>query len=315
MKLAKENFHVEAFTEFPTYMAENSWFGFKLDADDPKGPKQTIAMSWLAYEKTTGATAGALILGDTKLRSDEELVMNFGLSSAGGVQEAESQQMIEDIMNRRQAIAAGAPAPGAWNPMMAATGAMDSMSPGPLSPMKSPMSSMTSTSSSTSSTSSRAVPVVGSGSILSTRGWSPMLNDSFIMGGVHSGHQFHVVLNNEESGLFGRTSNSGLTGRDNWRLFIRANPRMLWDSERGVPRVLMREFICLQASGYQPNFERQELIFGSKKDGAADKAIFRVYLKALHEVGFHDAARSKDKIVSAVAEFLFGDKEALKGAL
>ena len=58
-----------------------------------------------------------------------------------------------------------------------------------------------------------------------------------------------------------------------------------------------------------------QLIFGSKKDGAADKAIFRVYLKALHEVGFHDAARSKDKIVSAVAEFLFGDKEALKGAL
>jgi hypothetical protein len=176
------------------------------------------------------------------------------------------------------------------------------------------MSSMTSTSASTT-TASRAVPVVGSGSILSTRGWSPMLNDSFIMGGVHSGHQFHVALNNEEAGLFGRTSNSGLTGRDNWRLFIRANPRMLWDSERGVPRVLMREFICLQASGYQPNFEKQELIFGSKKDGASDKAIFRVYLKALREVGFHDAARSKDKMVSAVAEFLFGDKEALKGAL
>ena len=50
-------------------------------------------------------------------------------------------------------------------------------------------------------------------------------------------------------------------------------------------------------------------------DGTSDKAIFRVYLKALHDVGFHDAARSKDKIVSAVAEFLFGDKEALKGAL
>lgn len=314
MKLAKENFHVEAFTEFPTYMTENSWFGFKLSADDPKGPKQSIAMSWLAYEKTTGATAGTLILGDTKLRTDEELVANFGLSSAGGVQEAESQQMIEDIMNRRQAIATGAPSPGAWDPMMAATGGMDQMIPSPMSPMKSPMSSMTSTASSTT-TSSRAPPVVGSGSILSTRGWSPMLNDSFIMGGVHSGHQFHVALNNEETGLFGRTSNAGLGGRDNWRLFMRANPRMLWDSERGVPRVLMREFICLQASGYQPNFEKQELIFGSKKDGTSDKAIFRVYLKALREVGFHDAAHSKDKIVSAVAEFLFGDKEALKGAL
>ena len=312
MKLSKENFHIGAFTEFPTYVSDNSWFGFKLEKDDPKGPKQSIAMAWLAYEKTTGATAGALILGDTKLRSNEALVFNFGLSSAGGVQEEESLRMIEDIMNRRQAIATGAPVPGAWSPMMAATGAMDSMSPGPLSPMRSPMSSMTSTSSST--TSSRAVPVVGSGSILSTRGWSPMLNDSFIMGGVHSGHQFHVALNNEEAGLFGRTSNSGLTGRDNWRLFIRANPRMLWDSERGVPRVLMREFICLKASGYAPNFEREQLIFGNKKDGAADQAGFRVYLTALHELGFQRAAESKDKLAKAVSEFLFEDGDALKGA-
>ena len=314
MKLSKENFHIEAFTEFPTYVSDNSWFGFKLEKDDPKGPKQSIAMSWLAYEKTTGATAGALILGDTKLRSDEALVFNFGLSSAGGVQEEESLRMIEDIMNRRQAIASGAPVPGAWDPAMTATGFADSMSPSPLSPMKSPMSSMTATSSSTSRTSSRAVPVVGSGSILSTRGWSPMLNDAFIMGGVHAGHQFHVALNNDESGLFDRTKNAGLSTRDNWRLFFRANPRSLWDSERGVPRVLMREFICLKASGYAPNFEREQLIFGNKKDGAADKAVFRVYLTALHELGFQRASESKDKLAKAVSEFLFEDGDALKGA-
>jgi hypothetical protein len=351
MKLSKENFHIEAFTEFPTYVSDNSWFGFKLEKDDPKGPKQSIAMSWLAYEKTTGATAGALILGDTKLRSDEALVSNFGLSSAGGVQEEESLRMVEDIMNRRQAIATGAPFPDSWDPMIAATGAMDQMSPSPMAPMSPPslvrptssMTPMRPTTSMrpTSSLSSAppgawdpsmtatgsmgpmapspmrpmtAVPVVGSGSILSTRGWSPMLNDAFIMGGVHSGHQFHVALNNDESGLFDRTKNAGLSTRDNWRLFFRANPRSLWDSERGVPRVLMREFICLKASGYAPNFDREQLIFGNKKDGAADKAVFRVYLTALHELGFQRASESKDKLAKAVSEFLFEDGDALKGA-
>jgi hypothetical protein len=193
--------------------------------------------------------------------------------------------------------------------MMAATGSVGPMTPSPMSPM----SSMTSTSSSTT-TASRAVPVVGSGSILSTRGWSPMLNDSFIMGGVHSGHQFNVVLTSEEQALYDRSMNSGLTGRDNWRLFMRANPGMLWDSGRGVPRVLMREFICLLASGCKPEFERQALMFSSPKSPPSE-ASFKGYLEALHGVGFHDPERSKDKVVSKVAEFLFADKEALKGAL
>jgi hypothetical protein len=141
-----------------------------------------------------------------------------------------------------------------------------------------------------------------------------MLNDAFIMGGVHSGHQFHVALNNDEAGLFARTKNSGLTARDNWRLFLRANPRTLWDSERGVPRVLMREFICLKASGYTPTFESEQLIFGNKKDGAADKATFGVYLTALHGIGFQRAAEAKPELIKAVGKFLFDDDDALKGA-
>ena len=282
MHLGKQNFHEQAFTEFPTYMAENSWFGFKLDNDDPKGPKRSIGLSWLAYEKTGGATAGSLILGDTKLRSDEDLVMNFGLSSADGVQEEESRRMVEDIMNKRKVIAAG-------------------------------------TSSSTTTTTFSVpppppVPVVGSGSILSTRGWSPLLNDSFIMGGVHAGHQFHVALNNDETGVFARTRNAGLSVRDNWRLFLRANPRMLWDGERGLPRVLMREFICLQASDYEPNFEHDQLTFKCKKGGASDKAAFRVYLKALHDVGFHTPTESKAKLAKEIAKFLFENDTALDGA-
>lgn len=289
MHLGKQNFHEQAFTEFPTYMADNAWFGFKLDNDDPKGPKRSIGLSWLAYEKTGGATAGSLILGDTKLRSDEDLVMNFGLSSADGVQEEESRRMVEDIMNKRKDIAAGTSS--------AAPSASSSSAASRFSPPPPPL------------------PVVGSGSILSTRGWSPMLNDSFIMGGVHAGHQFHVALNNDETGVFARTRNSGLAVRDNWRLFLRANPRMLWDGERGLPRVLMREFICLEASDYEPNFEHDQLIFKCKKGGSADKAGFRVYLKALHDAGFQTPTESKGGLVKEIAKFLFDDEKALDGAL
>ncbi len=274
MHLAKQNFHTEAFTSFPTYMSDNPWFGFKSDKDDPKGPKRTIAMAWLAYEKTNGATAGTLILGDTKIRSDEELVANFGLSSAGGVQEQESLAMVEALFNTRQVIASNA----------------------------------------LHASAQVATPVVGSGSILSTRGWSPLLNDSFIMGGVHAGHQFQVALNTEEAATFGRTKNAGLTTKDNWRLFLRANPRTLWDSERGVPRVLMREFFCLEVSGYKANFEKDQLIFGSKKEGSSDKASFLEYLKALSDRQFHKPADSKDKLITEISKFLFDDENALKGA-
>ena len=37
------------------------------------------------------------------------------------------------------------------------------------------------------------MPNIGQGSILSDQNWSPLLNDSLILGGIHRGREFHFL--------------------------------------------------------------------------------------------------------------------------
>ncbi len=47
-----------------------------------------------------------LLLGDTKIRSDAELLMNFGLvSNTNTQQEAKDIKLVEELMAKRAAIA------------------------------------------------------------------------------------------------------------------------------------------------------------------------------------------------------------------
>lgn len=315
-KLDFHTFHSEAFTAFPQYKTDNAWFGFDPpgDAHDPKAPGPCIASCWLAYQKAQGTTTGLLILGDSKIRTEHDLVLNFGLSSANGVQEAQSIREIEDLQNQRDGIAAGELGGGFFGTGMA----VELPVAGP-PPLTSANFMKSSSGAGASPSRSSALPVVGQGAILSTKGWSPMLNDTFIMAGAHSERGFYIALSPEEKSTFERTANAGLEPKDNWRNFIVANPRMLWDVgsrpavNTGLPRVLLRELLGLQAFGYKPQFDRQQLAFECKNKAVSDGASLSGYLAALKQRRFED--NDKATLIPAMAEFLFDDKKALDGML
>jgi hypothetical protein len=278
-KLTRFAFYQQAFTAFQRYSRDNAWFEFQTPGNkfDMETPVSYIFASYVAYERVYENPTKITLLGDTKLRTDYDLVKNFGLSSAKGVQEEECKKFIEDLQNHRQDIAAGI--------------AIKSSSSLLIKP--------------------EAVPVVGAGSILSTQKWSPMLNDSFIMAGVHYGYDFGLALTGEEIVTYDSCV-SPTDDKERWRQFFRKSPGSLWSESKAgsFPRVLMRELIGLMTFGYEPRFHKDQLSFTVKYSQAASEASLSGYLTALSRLRFQD--KDKQQCMGAVANFLFGDAEALK---
>jgi hypothetical protein len=241
-------------------------------------------MAWRCYEGVTRNALQMILLGDTKIRSDADLVMSFGLASAGGIQEDKDRAMVEQIIAERPANAPAGP----------------------------------------------AVAVVGPGSILSTRMWSPILNDALIIAGAHTRQDFLFALNDDERrdwglhigaeeferrrAVFGEAvKRPGVLPAsppapaakmlDRWAAFFRRNPRIFWD--RGNPRVFVRELLGLKLFGYSPELSDQQLGFACTNPGAANIAGFRAYLQGLRAARFH--ARDRLALMRSVSEFLFGD--------
>ena len=101
--------------------------------------------------------------------------------------------------------------------------------------------------------------VVGSGSILNDKDWTPLLNDCFILGGVHGGHEFHLAEDNVDP-HFTKLARSTLTIAEKWKDYFRANPGTFWDIIE-VPRILAREMVGLKVFGYRPRLMPQQLSF------------------------------------------------------
>jgi hypothetical protein len=296
-------FYTEAYMAFPRYQLDNDWF-FKWAGTkfNPTTPVTYIFASVCAYDKVAlnGATSPeakakggglqTLLLGDTKLRSDFDLVQNFGLSSARGMQEPEKgkeqqcKEFLDDLMNkRREAGGMVVPrdkdgkVPRDWVPPDAKG--------------------------------REILPIEGPGAILSTRKWSPMLNDSFIMAGAHREIDFYLALTGEEVATYDNLR-SVKDDKERWRQFFVKSPGTLWGD--GFPRVLMRELLGLKTFGYEPSFLKEQLGFQLVDKKAGDGANLSGYLTALENVGFQK--KEKDRLLSAVASFLFGDADALKSA-
>jgi hypothetical protein len=233
-------------------------------------------------------SAGELfpLLGDAKIRSDRDLMMNFGLASGSGVSD---QKVVDELDGLRKALG----------------------------------------------TQYSKTAVAGSGSILNDNKWSPLLNDSFIMGGVHHRMEFHLALEGAESFMeaarqsdladalkrlpataaaqkdvvdaLKRIPVSGQTYKEAWKRYLKATPDVLWNAAYQVPRVFARELMGLKTFGYVPVFNFGGLGFYGTSSGTS--ADFVQYLTALDNAGFSKVVR--EKIVAAVAEFLFGDAKAL----
>jgi hypothetical protein len=309
-----ERFHLDGFTEFRNYIADNAWFGFANEPPDgPKGPQQSISTAWFAYDNIRKDRATPVILGDTKIRNNADLVRNFGLSSIDTVQEQESMQLLRRLTNERQAIASSA-APGAYASPAPGASPLPGAPPPPGAPPLPgvpPMPRMFGTGMAYQLP-QQAIPVLGPGSILSTRSWSPMLNDAFIMGAAAKGHEFELALIDSEKAALDQVWSNAQTPPQNWRSFLINNPRTIWDASgggatsNGLPRVLARELIGLLTFGYVPKFEGRQLGFLRKQNV---DPTFREYIDALQKCEF--PRNTKAKVLEKIAKFLFDDPAAL----
>jgi hypothetical protein len=245
-------------------------------------PVVNAQRGWAMYEKASQNALGFLLLGDTAIRSNKALLLNFGLTSAHGVQEDRDKAMIAQIMGVRTGIATAA---------------------------------------------RPATELLGPGSILSDKEWTPMLNDAFIMGGVNACQEFHLAEDGfhgfnpppkpaappplvspsqfaERRAVFGEAVKFRAPdpAKDKWKAYLQATPTVFWSGN--LPRVFAREILGLKAFGYQPVFAMQELGFVCVDRGKAMGATFTDYLNVLRAVNF----KSNDKaaILGSISEYLFG---------
>ena len=154
----------------------------------------------------------------------------------------------------------------------------------------------------------RAGPVVqvqGPGSILNDQRWTPLVNDSFILGGVHTKQDFHWA--EEEFDRFS-TENAQkflkLSCQEKWKRYILEHSNF-WAG--GYARVFARELIGLKTFGYTAVFETVEL--GFTPGICKVPMTFESYLNALKAVQFRRNDRSS--INSALSELLFGKSDEL----
>jgi hypothetical protein len=246
------NFVTALLPQVQRYKADNSWVRWWSGED--------VFNAWRMYKTSSTASLGFLLLGDTKIRKDNSLLMNFGTATAHNIQEQQERELVAQLTKQRDALSRG--------------GAMDN----------------------------QYGAVKGPGSILSDDKWTPMLNDSFMLGGMHKGSEFHLA----EDLFHAKTAHlQGMTAREKWNYFFNETPTTFWNN--GVPRVFARECIGLKLAGYRPHFSEFALVFSGAGGMRLD---FSQYLQGVTNAGL--TGGSKAAAISEISTFLFNDPGALK---
>ena len=283
MLLSRQQFQREVFELKDEYRRDNAWVQNSSQWDHNLIMKIYINSAYNLYEAASRNVLQMVILGDTKIRSMPELLKNFGLLSAAGVQDRRDAVLVNDLEAHRTQVAMG-----------------------------------------TDEGLAGRTKLLGAGSILSDKMWTPILNDALMLGAIEGRQGFYFGLNSDEQAVwdssgfgsnvadkisrFGKPVKSSRNREQaNWLSFLRRNPEILWRG--GNPRVFARELLALKFFGYAPEFTKIQLAFAPAMRSRKGPPTFRLYTQSLREVGFF--ANDKVKVLSAVSEFLFNDKEAL----
>ncbi|NIF46822.1 hypothetical protein F3J28_03440 [Enterobacter sp. Ap-1006] len=169
-----------------------------------------------------------------------------------------------------------------------------------------------------------------SGSILSDRMWNPLMNDAWLLGGIHHYQDFHLVCEgighqrlvdkmNElplQTAVGARqlfrfgcnapsfsASDHNAKIISNWKKWFADNPTVFYAP--WGPRVFVREAIGLMIFGYKPKFTAHEVLFYCNDKMSARKASFKAYFNALSDVGYHDGISKKMKVLNTLHNWLF----------
>jgi hypothetical protein len=152
-----------------------------------------------------------------------------------------------------------------------------------------------------------APAVQGQGSILSDANWTPLMNDCYILGGAHGGHEFFLALEDVEvmppqrslAQIF--ASLPSLDPKEKWRTFFNEQPGIFWGEKENAPRVLVRELIGLHACGYRVQlYSTLQLSFVAT---GPDNSTFTTYLDALVTAGYR--SKKREVILNFLSLFFF----------
>lgn len=310
MYIDKKIFAAEVRKHYATIQGQNSWAKkyFELEMTSTCPDAQAVESAercWSLYVASRDNALGMLLLGEVSMRSKLALVQNFGLTSASGHEDEEpwlSPWLGFDLRD---------PASARPNLTKIPSGTLDA------------------------DKNRRLQPLQGPGSILSDRRWTPLMNDAWLLGGVHKRQGFHLVTeglgqHKLETALTAITRklvfeakrakfDPTLTPRPAehqakvqaiWQRWFLDNPTCLYES--WGPRVLVRELIGLMRFGYRPVFSRQELAFECDDTNAAEGATIWAYSEALNTLSFHQGSdiSAKTKVLKALSNWLFGVDDA-----
>jgi hypothetical protein len=285
--LTKQEFIRQLFELKDQYRQDNQWVGKWTESwNDEDVMTRFIEAAYSLYHATSTNRLKLTLLGGTEIRLDRPLVKAFGVTGVTGVQDPQTKLWVQFAMYSRTHTAQGAGA-------------------GPYSrnPDRVP------------------APVTGSGSILSEKQWTPILNDCLILGAITAGQDFVLAFTPEEQHDWEVLNASKVTKvqvlasrfgetpalKNAWKEFLNAHARMFFDSFG--PRVFAREILGLKWFGYRAEFTWHQLGFfpGS---GRREMPNFRTYVTKLHNVHFHSPC-DRVKIREEISTFLFGDAKAL----
>ena len=149
-----------------------------------------------------------------------------------------------------------------------------------------------------------APTVVGQGSILNDKNWTPLLNDCYILGGVHGGHEFHLA--EDAANAHFESLGGQLSPTEKWKSYFRTHDP-IWNEKLNVPRILARELVGLKTFGYRAHFFDEQLSFGAQP---SDNATFSTYLDAIVAAGI--AGKNRTVVLETLSVFLFGSAEGLR---
>jgi len=267
------------------YRNDNTWVGnWKSGSwNDENTMASYIQCAYNLYKSTATNALRLTLLGGTEIRVNEAYVRNFGITGVNGIQDpATRTHVLAEIRNRiGHALF---PNQRTGNPDR------------------------------------KPAPIAGTGSILSEKGWTPILNDSLILGAITARQEFSLALTPEEQNSWDALNAHKVTRfsvaasrfektpalMDAWKAFFNANPKMFFD--RGNPRVFSRELLGLYFFGYEPIFSWHQLSFQPIR-GKVTRTDFQTYLRKLREVNFHSADTTR--IMEALSTFLFKDPDVL----
>lgn len=280
--LSKQQYITQIFDLKEQYRQDNKWVGNWTESwNDEDVMTKFIGFAWNLYAGTATNALKLTVLGGTEIRLDDQYIRNFGVTAANGIQDTDTERYVAAEIARRT---------------------------------NHPLNSNPNKPALTHS------PVTGVGSILSEKGWTPILNDSLILGAISGGQDFALGLTPAEQvdwnamhgGKVTKTAVLAATYDQGnllkaWKSFLNSQKRMFF-FPWGGPRVFTREILGLYFFGYQPVFSWHQLGFRPGPGGRGN-ADFKTYLAKLREQGFHTGDQAK--IMATISRFLFNDPKAI----